>query len=247
MTFVNNLFSIDGKVAIVTGAAQGNGAAIARGFHQAGAEVVAVDIKQNPLRDYDDVQCDITNDNEIKNLFHYVLKKYKKIDILVNNAGISYSHNFEEYPYEMWQKTHKVNVEAPFKLMQMVSKSMKEYQKGSIINITSLNSEQAFPENAAYVTSKGALKNLSKAAAVDLGKYNIRVNNVGPGYMKTSMTLKSWNDPEMNKQRKDKTILGRWGNPSDLIGVCIFLASDSSSYITGQDLYVDGGWLTKGL
>jgi len=247
MTFVNDLFSVENKVAIVTGAAQGNGSAIAKGLHQAGARVIAVDIKENELNYCDSVQCDITSDEEIKKLFHYVLKKYKKIDILVNNAGISYSHDFEEYPYEMWQKTHKVNVEAPFKLMQMASKSMKEHQKGSIINITSLNSEQAFPENVAYVTSKGALKNLTKAAAIDLGKYNIRVNNVGPGYMKTAMTLKSWNDPEKNKQRKDKTILGRWGNPSDLVGVCIFLASEASSYITGQDLYVDGGWLTKGL
>jgi NAD(P)-dependent dehydrogenase (short-subunit alcohol dehydrogenase family) len=251
VTYVDKLFSIDGDVAVITGAAQGNGAAIAEGLHKAGAKVIAVDIKESAL-DYisnvcDFYKCDVTNDKEIKKLFQYVLKKYKKIDILVNNAGISYSHNFEEYPYEMWQKTHKVNVEAPFKLMQMVSKNMKEQLKGSIINITSLNSEQAFPENVAYVASKGALKNLTKAAAVDLGKYNIRVNNVGPGYMKTAMTIKSWNDPTKNKQRKEKTILNRWGKPSDLIGICIFLASEASSYITGQDLYVDGGWLVKGL
>jgi NAD(P)-dependent dehydrogenase (short-subunit alcohol dehydrogenase family) len=131
--------------------------------------------------------------------------------------------------------------------MQLVCKNMKKRYKGSIINITSLNSEQAFPENAAYVSSKGALKQLTKSAALDLGKYNIRVNNVGPGYMRTAMTMKSWEDPVKNKQRKEKTALNRWGTPSDLIGACVFLASNASSYVTGQDLYVDGGWLIKGL
>ena len=87
----------------------------------------------------------------------------------------------------------------------------------------------------------------SNIMALDLGKYGVRANNIGPGYFRTNMTKKSWNDSKLNKQRKDKTILGRWGKPDDLAGIVVFLASDSSSYITGQDIYVDGGWLTKGL
>jgi NAD(P)-dependent dehydrogenase (short-subunit alcohol dehydrogenase family) len=251
MTYIDELFSLNGQVAIVTGAARGNGAAIASGLLRAGATVVAVDIEMTKLSvlldGCDFYICDITETEQLKKLVRYVLKKYKKIGILVNNAGVSYSHSFEEYPHELWEKTQKVNVQAPFELMQLASKNMKENRKGSIINITSLNSEQAFPHNAAYVTSKGALKQLTKAAAYDLGKYQIRVNNIGPGYMKTSMTLESWNDPVKNKQRREKTILNRWGSPSDLVGACIFLASAASSYITGQDIYVDGGWLIKGV
>ena len=124
---------------------------------------------------------------------------------------------------------------------------MKNSGGGSIVNITSLNSELAFPDNPAYVAFKGALKQLSKSAAVDLGKHNIRVNNVGPGYFITDMTKKSWEDPKKFKERANKTVLGRWGNPEDLVGVSVFLASDASSYITGQDIYVDGGWTIKGL
>ena len=116
---------------------------------------------------------------------------------------------------------------------------------GSIINITSLNSEIAFPNNPAYVSTKGGLKQLTKSLALDLGKYNIRVNNLGPGYIKTNMTKFGWKNNR--KKIEDRTILGRWGEPRDLVGTIIFLLSDASSYITGQDIYVDGGYLTKGL
>ena len=91
------------------------------------------------------------------------------------------------------------------------------------------------------------MKQLTKSLALDLGKYNIRVNNIGPGYFRTNMTKKSWKSPSMNKQRRENTILNRWGEPKDLSGIVIFLASEASSYITGQDLYIDGGWLVKGM
>ena len=113
--------------------------------------------------------------------------------------------------------------------------------------MTSLNSELAFPENPAYVTFKGALKQLTKSIALDFGEYNIRANNLGPGYMKTKMTEKSWDNKQTNEQRKNKTVLRRWGHPEDLVGAAIFLASNASNYVTGQDIYVDGGWLIKGL
>ena len=135
----------------------------------------------------------------------------------------------------------------PFLLSQAAAKEMRFSGGGSIINITSLNSELAFPDNPAYVASKGGLKQLTKALAIDLGRYDIRVNNIGPGYMKTQMTLKSWTNRKTRRERQQKTMLGRWGDPEDLIGAAVFLASDAASYITGQDIYVDGGWLTKGL
>ena len=124
---------------------------------------------------------------------------------------------------------------------------MKEKRSGSIINITSLGAELGFPGNPSYVASKGGLKQLGKAMAVDLAQYNIRVNNVCPGYFKTDMTRKSYNDPHLREARNKRIMLGRWGNPSDLVGPCIFLASEAASYITGIDLLVDGGWVAKGL
>ena len=124
---------------------------------------------------------------------------------------------------------------------------MKKNSGGSIINVTGLAAEQGFPNNPAYVAFKGALKQLTKAAAHDLGTFGIRVNNIGPGYILTDMTTKSWSDPLSHKEKAQRTLLGRWGQPEDLMGVVIFLASDASSYITGQDIYVDGGWLAKGL
>jgi len=253
MKYIENLFSLAGKVAIVTGAARGNGRAIANGFSKAGADVVLVDtlfeegVVAAKEVGADFFLCDITDENKLSELVEYVLKKYKKIDILVNNAGVSFSQEFSSYSSEIWNNTYKVNLLAPFELMKLVSRSMKEQRSGSIINITSLNAELAFPDNPAYVTFKGALKQLTKSAACDLGKHGIRANNIGPGYIKTKMTEKSWQNEKEYEKKKNKTFLNRWGEPDDLVGAAIFLASDASSFITGQDLYIDGGWVTKGL
>jgi len=118
---------------------------------------------------------------------------------------------------------------------------------GSIINITSLAAEQGFPDNVAYVASKGGLKQLTKAMAIDLANKNIRVNSIGPGYVKTKMTEKSWKDKKKKKNRSERIILARWAYPEDIANTCLFLGSELSSYINGQEIYVDGGWLSKGL
>jgi len=258
MSYLESLFSLQDKIAIVTGAARGNGKAIAEALLEAGASVVIVDILQSELAQTSEffkskdlkvfpIHCDISVKSEIAELVEFVIIEYGKIDILINNAGVSYSHSLFKYPEEYWEKTYQVNLKAPFELSKMVAQSMKINGAGVIINITSLNAELAFPDNPAYVAFKGALKQLSKSMALDLGKYGIRVNNVGPGYFRTDMTKKSWEDPVLNKERSNRTILGRWGQPRDLAGLVIFLASDASSYITGQDIYIDGGWLAKGL
>ena len=124
---------------------------------------------------------------------------------------------------------------------------MKKNHKGSIINITSINAEFAFPNNPAYMASKGGLKMLGKSLAKDWGSYGIRVNNLGPGYIFTKMTEKSFKNKKKHIARKSNTMLDRWGKMDDLLGPCIFLASDASSYVTGQDIYVDGGWSANGL
>ncbi len=258
MNFLEAMFSLKGKTAIVTGASGGLGRHISTSLIESGAQVVLADIDKSGLSSLiDELESknlkaskyvlDLTEKTEIVKFVAHIKEKYGKIDILINNAGVTYPHSFFEYPEKAWDMTYKINLWAPYELSRKVAEVMKENNSGSIINITSLNAELAFPNNPAYVTFKGALKQLSKSMALELGKYNIRVNNVGPGYMKTEMTKKSWSDPVIHEERKNKTVLNRWGTPEDLAGPIVFLASDASGYVTGQDIYVDGGWLIKGL
>ena len=228
------MFSVENKVIIVTGSSGGNGSAIVDGLKKLGATVLGYDL---PF-------YDITSKSRLETLVSHALDWNGKIDGLINCAGITRGNDLFEYTDKDWDDTYKVNLKAPFELSREVAKHMKE-NGGSIINITSLNSELGVRNNPAYVAMKGGLKQLTKSLAVDLGKYNIRVNNVGPGYIKTNMTKQGWK--KNRKQIEDRTILGRWGEPEDLVGTIVFLLSSASSYITGQDIYVDGGYLTKGL
>ena len=150
------------------------------------------------------------------------------------------------YEKENWAKTIDVNLTANFFCSQEAIKYMIKRKEGSIINITSLNAELAFPKNPSYIASKGGLKMVGKALAKDWGKFGIRVNNLGPGYIKTSMTKSSYSNRKTRLEREKQILLQRWGNMDDLVGPCIFLASDASKYITGQDIYVDGGWTANG-
>ncbi|URQ68433.1 SDR family oxidoreductase [SAR86 cluster bacterium] len=250
-----NIFSVEGKRVLITGAANGNGKAIAKGFGNAGSElflldiddknleIVANDIEKETGSKVHRVTVDLRSPEEI-DMF---LDKNNNFDVVINNAGVTHNNHFIDYKDSDWDETYKVNFFAPYKIMQKVSKNMSQKKSGSIINVTSLGAELGFPNNPAYVAFKGALKQLTKAAAYDLSPNGIRVNSVGPGYHKTNMTAASWNDKSLRLERSNKTLLGRWGEPDDLIGIMIFLASDASSYITGQEFYVDGGWLAKGL
>ncbi len=241
------LFSLHNQVAIVTGAARGNGKAIAEGFLDAGALVYGLDLLEGEDSRVKNRVIDITKKDDLQKVVDEIHGEHKRIDILVNNAGITMGEPSESYSEENWEKTYQINLKAAFLLSQMVARYMIKQKSGVMINITSLGAEQGFPGNPAYVAFKGALKQLTKAFARDWAQYNIRVNNLGPGYMKTDMTKKSWNTPELREERSKRIILGRWGEPEDLVGPAIFLASDASRYITGVDLYVDGGWLAKGL
>ncbi len=253
---INTLFSLANKVAIVTGAARGNGKAIAEGFLQAGAMVYFIDIiKEKSTSAKNKIQndrtkfitADVSNFPLMENIIKEIYNDKKRIDILVNNAGISLPEPSETYSDSKWEKTHLLNLKTPFKLSQLVVKHMKKSGSGVIINITSLCSELGFSNNPAYVAFKGGLKQLTKAFAKDWAVYNIRVNNLGLGYFKTEMTQGSWENKKLRRQRADNTMLGRWGGSEDIVGPAIFLASEASKYITGQDLYVDGGWLANGI
>jgi len=256
--YLGDLFGLQGKVAVVTGAGRGTGRVIAQGLLEAGASVILVDLNEKNLIESSAAFrgrklaaahycCDLSCHDQIAGLVEFVTRQFGRIDILVNNAGVTFGADILEYPSDLWARTFAVNLEAPFKLAQQFGQMMKNQGNGSIINITSIGAELGFPNNPAYVASKGGLKQLTKALAVDLGKFGIRVNNIGPGYFKTDMTKGSWDNPELRAERTRRTILNRWGESQDIVGLIIFLASEASSYITGQDIYVDGGWLAKGL
>lgn len=244
-----SLFSLKNKNIIITGASNGNGNKIAKELYKYGANVINIDYYIPSVKDnVDYFHCDICDHEKLNSVIQLIIDKYKNIDVLINNAGISISNPSEDYKLEDWIQTLNVNLTSPFYLSQLIGNHMISNNiQGSIINITSLGAKFGFPENPAYQTSKGGLQQLTKALAYDWGKYGIRVNNLAPGYIRTRMTEKSWNNEKLKKEREDRTILGRWGNSEDLVGAIIFLASDASKYITGQDIFVDGGWSAKGL
>src|SRR3989338_4095095 len=245
-------FSLKGKVAIVTGAARGNGRAIADALAESGAftyfvDIVAVENFKGKNQAF--LQTEITKVEKLTKLVSEIISQKGKIDILVNNAGISLGGTTSEnYSISDWDQTLDINLKAPFMLSKLVAKDMiKLKTQGSIINVTSLAAVQGFPDNPAYVAAKGGLSQLTKAMARDWAKYGIRVNNLCPGYIQTKMTEKSYADPELHKIRLDRMMLKRWGQPEDLTGAAVFLASDDSAYVTGSDIVVDGGWLANGL
>jgi gluconate 5-dehydrogenase len=203
---------------IVTGSTGGIGSVIAKAF---GGDVFGID-RHN---------CDLRDENSIRS----VLKDVSNVKTLINCAGVSNGS---------WDETLDVNLTAPYVISTLVAKKMP--WGGSIINITSLNAHLGFPGNPGYVASKAGLLGLTRALAVDFAP-RIRVNAVCPGYIHTGMTEKSYWNPTEFQKRNDRTMLGRWGDPDDIVGAVKFLASYEARYITGQEIVVDGGWLAKGL
>ncbi len=258
MSYLNDLFNLDNKTIIITGAGSGNGKTLAIALAKLNCKLIICDNnKKNLLSLYKSISkinlniikyvFDLKNVNEIKNFIKKIKSKKINIDVLINNAGISLPSNSSEYPLEYFEKTYQVNFRAPFILSTRLSILMKKSKLPSIINITSLGAHRGFPNNVAYTSCKGALRQMTKSLAYDLSKYNIRVNSVCPGYIKTKMTLSSQKDSIKSKQRVNNTLLKRWGESKDLVGAIIYLSSDASSYVTGSEIVVDGGWLSKGL
>ena len=248
---MKNLFSIEGKVIIITGAGRGIGHKLATELVKYSATIYSLDkkfikkIPNNLLSNIIEIKCDITNHRKIKHVFKKIFMKEKRIDVLINNAGVSFALQKKNqlYSEKDWIQTINVNLTGSFYCSKEAIKYMLKQRNGSIINITSIHAELGFPRNPAYNASKGGLKMLGKAFAKDWSKFGIRVNNIGPGYIKTEMTSKRFRNKKNRLERQNRTLLGRWGKTEDLIGPCIFLASDASRYMTGQDLYIDGGWL----
>lgn len=245
--FLGQLFSLEGRTVIVTGASRGIGWALTDGLARAGAHVLALARSGKPERPFPEGveyrRCDVLDVNEFNRCRDTVLERWDRLDVLVNAAGITTPGS----DLAGFDQTLATNLRGPYLCILAATAAMKTAGRGSIINVTSLGAFRGFPDNPAYVAAKGGLSQLTRALAYDLGPAGIRVNNLVPGYIATDMTAASHTDPAAHKRRQRHTLLGRWGVPSDLVGAAIFLASDASAYVTGQDIVVDGGWLAKGL
>lgn len=245
-----SLFDLSGRVAIVTGASRGIGNAIARGLAGAGATVFG--LGRSPAEQGDTAAflyrtCDVTDSAAFGSLVEDIFAGHGRIDVLVNAAGITLPAQAAGDPFAAFRQTIECNLTAVFECCRSVVPHMLRGGYGSIINVTSIGAALGFPGNPGYVASKGGLAALTRAFALDHGAQGLRVNNLVPGYVRTAMTEASYADPERRQARAARTMLGRWGEADELAGAAIFLASPASSYVTGTDLYVDGGWAAKGL
>jgi NAD(P)-dependent dehydrogenase (short-subunit alcohol dehydrogenase family) len=249
-------FSLKGKCGLVTGAGSGIGKAMAMGLAEAGAKVALAGRNMEKLvkteaemrasgLDVAHFQVDMAEANSISHLTESVLREFGRIDFLFNNAGMIHRAPLEEFPIKEWKEMIKVNLTGPFLLSQAVARHMIEKGiKGSIINTSSLIAVLGGVTVPAYAATKGGLTQLTKSMCNDLAKYGIRVNAIGPGWVKTEMTGALQNNSERFQTISDRIPLGRWADPEDLAGLAVFLASEASAYITGQVIFIDGGYLS---
>ena len=250
---MSNLFSLEGRVALVTGSAQGLGNTIARGMLEAGARIVLSDVSAAALEkaqaafreegcDVPAYVFDISNEPQVTAAVDAIEKEVGPIDILVNNAGIHKRNLLIDMPVENWRKVIDVNLSGAFIVGRAVARGMIARQRGKIINIASINAMMVRPNIGNYCAAKGGIVTLTKSMATEWGAYNINVNAIGPGYFLTDLTKPLSEDESFDAWVKSEVPLKRWGDPKDLIGVAVMLASPASDYISGQTIYVDGGW-----
>ena len=248
------LFDLTGKVAIVTGASRGLGRGMAIGLAKVGANVVVTDVLDTKEtveeikklgREALGIKVDVTKKSDVEAAVQQTLEKFGKIDILVNNAGILRMEPTEDMKEEDWDKVLAVNLKGQFLCAQEVGKHMIKQKSGKIINIASIAGKFASAESAAYNASKAGVILLTKTLATDWGKHNIQVNAICPGAFLTPMTEDLLKDERFIQMIKMNVPLGKYGEPEDLVGTVIYLASKASNYMTGHALVVDGGWTAK--
>ena len=254
------MFSLKGKIALVTGASYGIGFAIAKGYAEAGAKIVFNDINEElvnkGLEAYKEAGieakgyvCDVTNEEDVRKMISKTESEVGTVDILVNNAGIIKRITMHEMTAEDFRKVVDVDLIGPFIVSKAVIPSMIKKGHGKIINICSMMSELGRETVSAYAAAKGGLKMLTRNICSEYGANNIQCNGIGPGYIATPQTAPlRQKQPDGSRHPFDsfiiaKTPAARWGTPEDLVGPAVFLASEASDFVNGHILYVDGGIL----
>lgn len=248
----DRLFSVEGQVVLVSGASRGIGRAIAEGFAQRGARVIitgrelstleatARAISPNGLAR--PMVCDVADPAAIERLVAGALAEFGHIDTLVNVAGVNRRMLAERLTEADYDFVMDINLKGPFLLSVAVGKAMLQRGKGSQINISSLNSDRPLKGVAPYAMSKAAMDHMTRSLAMEWGPRGVRVNAIAPGFVLTDLTRKLWSQPTMQEWGQANTPLVRLGQPEDMVGAAIFLASEASAWMTGQVLFVDGGF-----
>ncbi len=249
-----SLFDLSGKTALVTGSSRGLGRAIAEGFARAGARLVinGTDPERTKTaaaefraagHQAEASAFDVTDETAVIAAFERLDADGIAIDILVNNAGIQHRKPLVEFTSAEWNKVIATNLTSAFIIGREAAKRMITRQRGKIINIGSLASELARPTVGPYTAAKGGIRNLTRAMAVEWAQHGIQANAIGPGYMLTDMNQALVSNPDFNNWLMSRIPSKRWGRPDELVGAAIFLASEASTYVNGQTIYVDGGML----
>ncbi len=249
---MEKLFDLSGRNVLITGSSEGLGLAMAGGLARAGAKVIlngrdldklqlAVDTLVGDGLDAHGASFDVTDSADV----NQAITALDPIDVLVNNVGRHRRAKLAEMDDETWAEVLDVNLTSAFYVARAVAAGMIERERGKIINICSLMSELGRQTTGNYAAAKGGLKMLTRAMTVEWARFNIQINGVGPGYFLTEMTRPLLDDPAFDAWLTARTPAGRWGDPSELIGPVVFLASDASSFVNGQILYVDGGILAS--
>lgn len=250
----SNPFDLSGKNAIVTGGSRGLGKAFAESLANAGANIIIIDVNRNEQTESDikayGVSCesivfDLADFEQYSRLVNDIVAEYQHIDILVNNAGVQRRHPSVDFPKSDWDLVLNVNLNAVFFMCQAFGRHMIERGQGKIINIASLLAFQGGFTIPAYTAAKSAVMGFSKSLSNEWASKGINVNCIAPGYIATEMNIPLMNDETRNRQIMERIPAGRWGEPSDLGGAAVFLASSASDYIDGHTIVVDGGWMGR--
>jgi NAD(P)-dependent dehydrogenase (short-subunit alcohol dehydrogenase family) len=255
----SSLFNLTGKTAIVTGAGRGIGRSVAVGLAKAGANIVVCSRTESELtevaqeisnsgREVLVVPCDVTRPQDIQYVINETVERFGVIDILINNAGMTIKRPAEEYTLEDWNQILAVNLTGVFLFAQAAGREMIKQGNGKIINISSVAARTAVTGSIAYCASKGGVDMVTKGLAVEWAAYGVRVNGIAPAYIETPLVkaIKETRSDFASKVEA-RTPLARMGNPDEIVGAAMFLASDASSYTTGETILVDGGWVAVGL
>lgn len=238
---------LNGKVAIVTGASSGIGLAIAEQFLAEGAKVLMSDINNFPNEIFEENSafklCDVSKVEQVEELIKFAIEKFGTLDIIVNNAGIGTTGGILETEDATWDKTIAVNLSGTFYGVRSAARAMKNLGvKGSIINMSSILGKVGMVGTVAYCSSKGGIVQLTHAAALDLATLGIRVNAIAPGFIRTAMTSELEKNEQFNNLIISSTPLRHFGESIDIAKAAVYLASDESRFVTGEVMYVDGGW-----